>query len=323
MVDLSPRAACTADRYFVRMKFTALYPMHHSTYSPEIVDAGYVADFARTAEAAGFDALALTEHPAPSARWLASGGHDALDIFTYLGFCAAVTSRIHLLPYVMVPAFRPAVLGAKQITTLDILSGGRAIIPVGTGYLRSEATALGMSFEERNELLDESVSAWKELWKGDEVSIDGSRFQAAGTLTRPGPIQQPHPPIWVGGNSRRARQRVADYGEGWTPILGGDVLARTTRTAPIPDLPTLGNYVEDLHRRVEHAGRDPETIAVQLQAGGGRVLEDRSPFPPYLDWIADLEAVGVTQLIVEIPAGSASRGIEALQEYGREVIATL
>jgi len=119
---------------------------------------------------------------------------------------------VRLLPYVVVPAFRSPAVGAKKIATLDVLSGGRVIIPVGTGYLRSEATALGMPFDERNELLDEAIATWKRLWRGEEVNITGRHFEAAGTLMRPRPVQHPHPPIWVGGNSKRARQRVADYG---------------------------------------------------------------------------------------------------------------
>lgn len=304
------------------MRFTALYPMHHPTYSDEIVDGRYVADLARAAEAAGFDALALTEHPAPSARWLATGGHDALDVFTYLGFCAAVTSRVKLLPYVLVPAFRSAVMGAKQVATLDILSGGRAIVPVGTGYLRSEATALGMPFDERNELLDEAVATWKQLWTGEEVDITGRHFEASGTLARPRPVQRPHPPIWIGGNSARARQRVADYGEGWTPIVGGEVLARTTRTAPMPDLATLRTYVDDLGRRLDLAGRDPSTITVQLQGDGSHALDRQTPAPAQLEWIAEAEAAGMTQLVVEIPAASAAAGLEGVERYGKDVIAT-
>jgi probable F420-dependent oxidoreductase len=302
------------------MRFTALYPMHHSAYSDEIVDAGYIADFARAAEAAGFDALALTEHPAPSARWLATGGHDALDVFTMLAFCAAVTSRVKLLPYVLVPAFRSAVMGAKQVATLDIVSGGRLIVPVGTGYLRSEANALGMPFDERNELLDEAITTWKQIWTGEEVDVAGRHFEARGTLVRPRPVQRPHPPIWVGGNSARARQRVADYGEGWTPIVGGDVLARTTRTAPMPDLATLRRFVDDLHRRLELVDRDPSTITVQLQGEGSHALDNETPASQHLDWIAEAEAAGMTQLVVEVPATSAARGLEAMQQYGAEVI---
>ena len=95
------------------MRFTALYPMHHPTYSDEIVDGGYVASFARTAEAAGFDALALTEHPAPSDEWLASGGHDAPDPFVALAYAAAVTTRLKLLTNLTVVPYRNPFMLAK------------------------------------------------------------------------------------------------------------------------------------------------------------------------------------------------------------------
>lgn len=303
------------------MRFTALYPLHHSTYSDEILEPSYVADFARTAEEVGFDAVALTEHPAPSAKWRNAGGHDALDVFTMLGFCAAVTSRVSLMPYVLVPGFRSAVLGAKQIATLDVLSGGRLIVPVGTGYLRTEADAMGMPFDERNEVLDEAIDIWRQVWTGEPVALSGRYVETQEIVLRPRPVQQPHPPLWVGGNSRRARQRVADWGMGWTPILGGDVLARTTRTAPIPDLATLAGTVADLRRRLEVAGRDPGEVTVQLQGGGGRLIEHDEPTGPYLDWLDEVEAAGVTQLIVEVPADGAQRSIEGMGRFGAEVIA--
>jgi len=303
------------------MHFTALYPLHHTTYSDEILDPRYVGEFARTAEAVGFDAVALTEHPAPSSRWRAAGGHDALDIFTFLGFCAAITSTIKLMPYVMVPGFRSAILGAKQIATLDVLSGGRLIVPVGTGYLRTEGEALGMPFAERNEVLDEAIRVWKEVWSAEPVAVTGRYVNVPEIVLRPRPIQQPHPPIWIGGNSARARQRVADYGSGWTPILCGEVLARTTRTAPIPDVATLGRYVEDLHHRMEGAGRGTEEVTVQLQGGGGRIVEDENEsLDAYLSWLDEIEAAGVTQLIVEMPADSSARSIQALHRYATDVI---
>jgi probable F420-dependent oxidoreductase len=305
------------------MRFTALYPLHHATYSDEILDPSYVADFARTAEEVGFDAVALTEHPAPSAKWRAAGGHDALDVFTFLGFCAAVTTRIALMPYVLVPGFRSAILGAKQVATLDVLSGGRLIVPVGTGYLRTEGEAMGMAFDERNDVLDEAIGVWKQVWLGEPVAVSGRYVDVPEVVLRPRPIQQPHPPIWIGGNSARARQRVADYGSGWTPILSGDLLARTTRTAPIPDLESLARHVDDLNRRVVLAGRGDEEVTVQLQGGGGRLVETDEPLDSYLSWLDEVETAGVTQLIVEMPADSATHSIEALRRYAEEVIAPL
>lgn len=298
--------------------------MHQTPYSQDIIAPDFVIEFARTAERCGYDALALTEHPAPSARWLDAGGHDALDVFTTLGFFAAVTSTVRLMPYVLVPPFRNPVMAAKQIATLDVLSAGRAIIPVGTGYLRSEAQAVGSVFEQRNQLLDEAIMVWKQMWTSEPATIDGDGFHADGILQRPRPIQDPHPPIWVGGNSARARHRVVEYGDGWTPILADDVIARTTRTAPIPDIPALTRAIQHLHRSLESAGRDPSGVAIQLQQlrGPVRRLEREGDYSAYCESLADLEAIGVTQVLVHIPADNGQRGLDTLESFAQGVIST-
>lgn len=304
------------------MRFTALYPMHQTPYSDDILAPNFLREFARTAERCGYDAVALTEHPAPSARWLDAGGHDALDVFTALGCFAAVTERVKLMPYVLVPPFRNPVMAAKQIATLDVVSGGRAVIPVGTGYLRSEAAALGSDFARRNQLLDEAIGVWKAMWSGEASTAEGGTFRAAGTQQRPRPVQRPHPPIWVGGNSARARQRVADYGQGWTPILADEVLARTTRTAPLPDLVALTAAITDLRRRLEAAGRDPSEISVQVQQlrGPVRSMEVDGDYAPFLDWLGELAGAGVTQVLVHVPSDSAQRALETLERYSEKVI---
>ncbi|HUZ10344.1 MAG TPA: LLM class F420-dependent oxidoreductase [Acidimicrobiales bacterium] len=302
------------------MRFTALYPLHSHRYDPDILDPANVAAFARTAESAGFDAVALTEHPAPSQRWLDVGGHDALDVFTMLGFCAAVTSRVALMPYVLVLPFRNPVMAAKQVATLDVLSGGRVVLPVGTGYLRSEAVALGSDFGERNELFDEAVDTMRAIWAGEDVTVNGRHFDAVGITARPKPVQRPHPPLWIGGNSKMARERVARWGEGWTPILHDEHMARTTRTAPLPTLGALAEAVADLHRRLEHAGRDPVSVTVQLQGGGGRLSKEDQPLAEFSDWLDEVGAAGVDQLIVEVPA-RARPALDSLVRFGEEVIA--
>jgi probable F420-dependent oxidoreductase len=302
------------------MRFTALYPLHSHSYDPDILAPTAVAAFARTAEAAGFDAIALTEHPAPSHRWLEAGGHDALDVFTMLGFCAAVTSRVALMPYVLVLPFRNPVMAAKQIATLDVLSGGRLIVPVGTGYLRSEASALGSDFAERNELFEEAVRTMQAVWSDEDVTVHGRHFDAVGITSRPRPVQRPHPALWIGGNGRIARDRVARLGEGWTPILQDERRARTTRTAPMPTLDALAGAVDDLRRRLNDAGRDPASITVQFQAERGRFLKDNEPLDRYLEWLASAEAAGADQLIIELPP-QAEAAVEGLIRYGEEVIA--
>src|SRR6478735_394298 len=118
---------------------------------------------ARALEGAGWDGLAYTEHPAPGRRWLAQGGgHQTLDPFVALGAAAAVTERIRLLTYLAVIPYRNPLLLAKAAASVDMISKGRFVLGAGTGYLKGEFFALGVDFDERNELFDEALD-WMPL----------------------------------------------------------------------------------------------------------------------------------------------------------------
>src|SRR5689334_9252701 len=200
------------------MRFTFTHPMHSHPYNPELVTGTGIATVAAAAETAGFDGFGFTDHPAPSQRWLESGGHDALDPFVAMGFAAARTTTLRLIPNIVVLPYRNPFVVAKAGATLDLLSDGRFTLAVGAGYLKGEFAALGVSHAERNERFDEGLEVIKAIWTGDDYSYEGSTFSARGITAHPRPTSTPHPPIWIGGNSGLARQRVADFGDGWCPF---------------------------------------------------------------------------------------------------------
>ena len=136
------------------MRFLYQYPDTHGAEG-SMLDAGDLGDMAAAAEAAGFEGFTLTEHPAPSATWLGAGGHQTVDPFVALGYAAARTERIALMTYLIVAPYRNPLLLAKAAATLDLLSGGRFVLGVGTGYLKGEFRALGVDFDERNRRFDE------------------------------------------------------------------------------------------------------------------------------------------------------------------------
>lgn len=183
------------------MKFAVQHAVGDPKWVPEILAPSALLDFARIAEDRGYDALAFTDHPAPPARWVDSGGEGVADPLVSLGFCAAVTSRIRLLTLVLVPPFRNPFLAAHAIATLDVLSGGRVTLGLGTGYLRSELSALGADLDGRREAFDEVVETMVRAWEGD-VSMRGSSFEARDTRVLPPVVQRPHPPLWLHGNGR-------------------------------------------------------------------------------------------------------------------------
>ncbi|MXZ54196.1 MAG: LLM class F420-dependent oxidoreductase, partial [Acidimicrobiaceae bacterium] len=198
------------------MKFSVTYPLAAGRCSAEFATRQGLVEFARAAEAAGFDGIGFTDHPAPTRRWMAAGGHDALDPFAALAFTAAVTERVQLIPNVVVLPYRNPFLVAKSAATIDAMSDGRFVLAVGTGYLKGEYRALGVDFEERNDLFDEAIEVMRGVWTNDDFSYEGRNFTARGQTANPKP-ERPIP-IWIGGNSRLSRRRVATVADGWVPF---------------------------------------------------------------------------------------------------------
>ena len=153
------------------VRFILQYPETHGP-DGDMLDAGAPAELAVAAEDAGWRGFAFTEHPVPGARWLAAGGHQALDPFVALGHVAAVTTELRLLTNLAVAPYRNPFLLAKAAATLDRISNGRFVLGVGTGYLKPEFFALGVDFEERNDLFDESLAVCRQVWTGGPVAVE-------------------------------------------------------------------------------------------------------------------------------------------------------
>ncbi|MEZ5143288.1 MAG: LLM class F420-dependent oxidoreductase [Acidimicrobiales bacterium] len=300
------------------MKHWTTYPLTAHPSNPELFAGDAVGRFARAAEAAGFDGIAFTDHPAPSHKWLTAGGHDALDPFAALSFVAAATERLRLIPNIVVLPYRNPFLVAKAAATLDSLSGGRFVLSVATGYLRSEYRALGVDFARRNELFDEALAVIRGAWTTDDFSFEGHDFTASGVTANPKPR---HVPIWIGGNSALTRRRVARLADGWNPFPAPRQLAETARTQPLETLDDLAPMIEHLRRHTEDAGRDPGTIDVAFTTGLSGPAEDGFDADAHLEALDRMAGLGVTWSSVGVPGDSLAHATEALERYGEEVIA--
>ena len=296
------------------MRFTIGLPTDHVDRAEEFVTGEAVMECARTAEAAGFDACFVTDHPAPDAKWLAGGGHHALDPFVALSFAAAATTRIRVQTHILVLPYRNPLLTAKSVLRLDVLSGGRVILGVAPGYLKPEFGALGVEFDERNELTDEAIDVMQRLWTDGEIETVGRHFRTRGTTMRPLSIQRPHPPIWIGGNSTAAIRRAAERGQGWVPFPNPGGLTSRVRT------PELSN-LDELERRMQ--------ILRDHAAAIGRTAPIDVCFSPFADDAAStltelrtLEALGVTWAVLHTgPVTTRSAWIDSVQALGDAVIA--
>ena len=305
------------------MQFTFTHPMHSHPYNPELVTGAGVGNVAAAAEVAGFDGFGFTDHPAPTQRWLESGGHDAVDPFVAMGFAAARTTRLRLIPNIVVLPYRNPFVVAKSGATLDLLSGGRFTLAVGVGYLKREFAALGVDFDERAALFEEALEVIRGIWTSDDFSYQGRHFKASGITAHPRPVSTPHPPIWVGGNTGAARERVAKYGDGWCPFPAPAVLAQTARTAAM-DTGSLASGIEDLRRRLDTAGRDFADVDVTFtNVDGGSPATDAFNADAYLSGLEKLAAVGVTWVQVGLPGDSLTHVLETIERFGTSVISAV
>ncbi len=252
-----------------------------------------------------------------------SGGHHALDPFVALSFVAAATERIRLLTFIYVVTYRNPFLSAKAAATLDVLSGGRFVFGLAAGYLEPEFAALGVPFAERDELADEAIRAMKAAWSGAGVTFEGRHFAAHGHTALPRPLQQPHPPIWVGGNSKRAIRRAVELGDGWMPIFNPAQHASRRRTPAIEsaaDIRARLDYAEELAARAGRTAPLEVVITARGLAAFGTPQFERQKF---VDDVGELKAAGVTYLAVNLPAASRAEHADRIARFGADVLPRL
>jgi len=173
---------------------------------------------ARTADELGFHSLAIPEHIVIPNDMVGLMGPSWSHAMTAMSFVAGATSRIVVDSSVIVLPYHDPVVFAKAVSTLDVLSGGRVRVSIGVGHAEREFEILRVPFHERGRLSDEYLEAIIELWTSDAPEFHGTYVDFADVAFEPKPVQQPHPPIWVGGNSRAAMRRAARH-DGWYPWL--------------------------------------------------------------------------------------------------------
>jgi probable F420-dependent oxidoreductase len=298
------------------MQYSLELPTMRVEHPDEFVTVDAISDITRAAAAAGFSAVFVTDHPAPDAKWLDHGGHHALDPFVALSFAAASDPDIKLHTNIYVAAYRNPFLGAKLIHSLDVLSGGRVLLGVAAGYLKPEFFALGVDFERRGALLDEALAVLDAVMTGDDTTWEGNGFNARGVRLRPTPRSGRRPPVWIGGNSKRAMRRAARF-EGWSPFHTGG-FASTTRTAAIETADDLREAIAFMRALVEEERGDVpfDVCWGEPQLGNAEVASDQR-----VSRVRALADAGVTWLTVGIPGSTRADVLAGIGAFGRDVIA--
>jgi probable F420-dependent oxidoreductase len=236
---------------------------------------------AREGEALGYDYLTVTDHVVlpdmaePGYPYSETGAFYSTDsahrheMLTLAAWLASVTTRVRLVLAVLVVPHRPAVLAAKQLATIDQLSGGRLTVGIGAGWLKAEFDAVVTTpFAERGAVTDEYVAAFRTLWTERTPQIAGHYLRYGGLLLEPKPVQRPHPPIWVGGESGPSLRRAARLGDAWYPIGSNNAHL-------LDSLPRYRAGIERLRDLTEAAGRPREAVALTY-----RVKRTGDALPP-------------------------------------------
>ncbi len=171
------------------------------------------------AEALGYESMWVPDHQVTGEPFLSRMGGVWFEPFVTLAYLAGKTTRIKLGMAVLVVPFRHPLFTAKLVATLDRLSGGRLILGVGVGGdVEREFRTMGLDFASRGPMTDDYLAALKRLWSGRFAGYRGSHVTIPKMGVLPTPVQRPHPPLWVGGNSRAARRRAAQLCDGWHPL---------------------------------------------------------------------------------------------------------
>ena len=238
-------------------------------------------------------------------------GDTFLDPLVTLTYIAANTDRIELGTSVLILPYRNPLVLAKMISTLDTLSQGRVVLGIGAGWLEDEFKALGVSFQDRGPVTDEYIEIIKELWTSENPEYKGKYLEFSNIKFLPKPERKPYPPIWVGGDSARAIERAARYGDGWHPV-------GLTPGA-------FREKVEYLKSRLPAEKRDGFSLSlrrnIEINEGREFSADDtlRGGREKITKGIREYGDAGVTHLVLYILAGDYKGVLNTLRVFAEEI----
>jgi len=300
------------------VKINIILPFDHIEYPDEFLTPEAVVEISTVAERAGFYGGNVTDHPCPASKWLDNGGHYAQDPFVMLSLVAAATKNLRLQTGILVLPYRNPFITARAVATLDVFSRGRVVLGMGAGYLKGEYFALGVDFEQRNELFDEYLKAMKAAWTGEDFSFTGTGYDARNNRMRPAPTQRPHPPLLIGGNSNRAIRRAVELGDAWNPFFAPPQLSGTARTAELADENDLPGPIAYMREYSAKVGRErpPEIIL----GGIGTYERKTLNVGAFLEKIHKLAQLGISGTAVNFRAKSRREWCDQVEWFGAEVL---
>lgn len=270
-----------------------------------------ITTFAQDAERLGYDSLWVSDHVVvprtiesryPYSRdgsFPLPPDMPMLEPVSTLLFVAGVTQRAKLGTTILVIPMRNPIVQAKELATLDVVSGGRLILGVGSGWMEEEFDMLHVPFEKRGNRLSEYIRLYKSLWTEDNPTFNGKFWQVEEVGFSPKPLQKPHPPIWVGGHSERALKRAGRLGDGWHAV------------GIAPEV--VGKQYQQVRAHAEQAGRDPDSVSLSVRTRVPREADKA------IASLAAFRDAGATHAVLELYNADAARARDSMEAIARDV----
>jgi probable F420-dependent oxidoreductase len=314
------------------MEFGFGVPTRGAMATPESM-----ATLAKRGEDLGFGIISVSDHVVipknitstypynESGSFVSSPSGECLEQLTLLTFLAGVTSTARLLTSVMVVPHRPPVLTAKILATIDVLSKGRLIVGCGVGWMREEFEAIGAPpYDKRGAVSDEYIRAFKELWTSDNPTFSGKYCSFANVAFAPKPLQKPHPPIWVGGESPVALRRAGRLADAWYPIGSNPKF-------PVGTPARFADFAASVKQHAQEAGRNPSSLdfaysvnwyndqqAMTLPDGQRRPLTGTPT--QIADDIKGYADVGVRHMMVNLQGDTLEQTLARMQQFADRIM---
>ena len=304
-----------------------------------LANPGDIATIAHRGEELGYNILAIPDHivfpRSISSRYpysadgafsfAANFEGDFLEPLALMAHLAAITKKARILTSVLVVPYRDPILTAKLVSTIDVLSGGRITLGCGAGWMEEEFVAVNAPpFKERGKVTDEYIAAFRELWSAENPSFKGEYTEFSDIFFAPKPVQKPHPPIWIGGESMPAIRRTARLGDAWYPI----------GCNPHHPLDTIAKYsagLDKLKAEAEKIDRDPTSIDLafwavwyggdtptMLESGERMVLTGNAQ-----DIAGDIKAfeeLGVRHILFNFLGASLQESLDNMEGFAADVM---
>ncbi|MBI1885552.1 MAG: LLM class F420-dependent oxidoreductase [Chloroflexi bacterium] len=289
------------------MQYGVCIPHYRHLASPDIP-----AGAARAAEGAGFDSVWVSDHIVMSEALVQAFGEAFLEPFAVLAYLAGITSRVRLGISCAILPYRHPLLVAKEVATIDQLSGGRVVFGAAVGWAQGEFEALGVPFRRRGAITDEALEVITVAWTEAVPSFEGRFYKFDAIKVEPKPVQKPHPPVWVGGVSDKGVDRAVRFGSVWHPTY-------------LP-LEVLEERVRYLREAAAKAGKKPPAVAARAfcqladqPLGEGRRTWFGSPEEVAADVRRHAE-LGVSYVLVEFMAPDKASLLQSIEKFASRVV---